>query len=69
MSRPGSAGPLCASPRQPAPFAAEREIRFGPDNRFRVLYSIDAENKTVQILAIGEKERNRLIVGGEEVEL
>lgn len=55
--------------RQPGPFAAQWEIRFGPDNRFRVLYSIDEENHTVQIVAIGEKEGDRLIVGGEEVEL
>src|SRR5881409_465353 len=51
--------------RQPAPFAAQWEIRFGPDNRFRVLYDIDEENRAVQIVAIGEKEGNRLIVGGE----
>ncbi|HEV3448032.1 MAG TPA: type II toxin-antitoxin system RelE/ParE family toxin [Gemmataceae bacterium] len=55
--------------RQPAPFAAQWEIRFGPDNRFRVLYDIDEEQHAVQIVAIGEKEGNRLIVGGEEVEL
>ena len=55
--------------RQPAPFAAQWEIRFGPDNRFRVLYDIDAQQHAVQIVAIGEKEGNRLIVGGEEVEL
>jgi mRNA-degrading endonuclease RelE of RelBE toxin-antitoxin system len=55
--------------RQPAPFAAQWEIRFGPGNRFRVLYGIDEENRAVQILAIGEKEGDRLIVGGEEVEL
>lgn len=55
--------------RQPAPFAAQWEIRFGPDNRFRVLYDIDEENHAVQIVAIGEKEGNRLIVGGEEIEL
>jgi mRNA-degrading endonuclease RelE of RelBE toxin-antitoxin system len=55
--------------RQPAPFAAQWEIRFGPDNRFRVLYDIDEEQLTVQIVAIGEKEGNRLVVGGEEVEL
>lgn len=55
--------------RQPAPFAAQWEIRFGPDNRFRVLYDIDEENRAVQIVAIGEKEGNRLIVDGEEVEL
>ena len=50
--------------RQPAPFGAEWEIRFGPDNRFRVLYDIDEEHHAVQIVAIGEKEGNRLIVGG-----
>src|SRR5438874_10420810 len=42
--------------RQPAPFAAEREIRFGPNNRFRVLYDIDEEQRTVEMVAIGEKE-------------
>jgi mRNA-degrading endonuclease RelE of RelBE toxin-antitoxin system len=55
--------------RQPAPFAAQWEIRFGPNNRFRVLYDIDEAHQEVQIVAIGEKEGNRLIVGGEEVEL
>src|SRR5438105_5009119 len=55
--------------RQPAPFAAEWEIRFGRDNRFRVLYDIDEDHRTVQIVAVGEKEHNRLIVGGEELEL
>jgi mRNA-degrading endonuclease RelE of RelBE toxin-antitoxin system len=55
--------------RQPAAFAAQWEIRFGPDNRFRVLYDINDEQQVVQILAIGEKQGNRLIVGGEEVEL
>lgn len=53
--------------RQPAPFAAQWELRFGPDNRFRVLYDIDEEHRVVEIVAIGEKERNRLIVGGKEV--
>ena len=55
--------------RQPAPFAAQWEIRFGPKNRFRVLYDIDEVNRAVQIVAIGEKEGNCLTVGGEEVEL
>ncbi len=54
--------------RQPAPFGAHWEIRFGPDNRFRVLYDIDEGQQAVQILAVGEKEGNRLIVAGEEVE-
>lgn len=54
--------------RQPAPFGAEWEIRFGPGNRFRVLYDIDEEQHEVQILAIAEKQGNKLIVGGEEVD-
>src|SRR5712692_7560475 len=53
--------------RQPAPFGAEWEIRFGPDNRFRVLYDIAEEQHTVQIVAIGEKKGNRLIVAEEEI--
>src|SRR5438270_13897546 len=55
--------------RQPAPFGATWEIRFGPDNRFRVLYDLEEVQRAVQILAIGEKVGNRLIVGEEEVEL
>jgi mRNA-degrading endonuclease RelE of RelBE toxin-antitoxin system len=55
--------------RQPAPFGAEWEIRFGPNNRFRVLYDIDEEEHAVHIAAIGEKVGNRLIIGGEEIDL
>ena len=55
--------------RQPAIFEAQWELRFGPDNRFRVFYEIDREEHAVYILAIGIKERNRLFIGGEEVEL
>ena len=55
--------------QQPAAFGAQWEIRFGPDNRFRVLYDIDQKNRRVEVLAIGEKDGNRLIVAGEEVEL
>jgi mRNA-degrading endonuclease RelE of RelBE toxin-antitoxin system len=55
--------------RQPAAFHAEWELRFGPSNRFRVFYQIDRENREVRIVAIGVKDRNRLIVGGEEVTL
>lgn len=55
--------------RQPAIFEAKWELRFGPDNRFRVFYEIDREEHVVYILAIGIKERNRLFIGGEEVEL
>ena len=48
---------------------ADWEIRFGPDNRFRVLYTVDEGNREVVILAIGVKRGNRLIVGDEEMRL
>ena len=54
--------------RQPAPFAAQWEIRFGPDNRFRVFYQVQADSLTVRILAVGVKDRSRLLIGGEEYE-
>src|SRR5262249_17388107 len=54
---------------RPAPCGATWEARFGPDNRFRVLYDLDGAQPAVHILAVGEKEGNRLIVGGEEVGL
>jgi hypothetical protein len=55
--------------RPPAAFQAEWELRFGPNNRFRVFYQIDQERREVRIVAIGVKDRNRLLVGGEEVKL
>jgi len=55
--------------QQPAPFEATWELRFGPANRFRVLYGVDHEHREVQIQAIGVKKGNRLFVAGEEVEL
>jgi len=54
---------------QPAPFEATWELRFGPQNRFRVFYEVDNEERTVQVLAIGIKDGNRLFIGGEEIEL
>jgi hypothetical protein len=45
------------------------EIRFGPNNRFRVFYRIDVSKKQVRILAIGVKKRNQLWLGGERFEL
>lgn len=45
------------------------ELRLGPNNRFRVLYCVDVDRLEVQILAIGVKEGNRLMVGGEELKL
>ncbi len=47
---------------------AQWEIRFGPDNRFRVFYEVDHDAGVVYVLAIGIKIRDRLYIGGEEVE-
>jgi hypothetical protein len=55
--------------QRPVDFGATWELRCGPDNRFRVLYALDLERQEVQILAIGIKDRNRLLFGGEELEL
>ena len=49
-------------------FESEWEIRFGPNNRFRVFYEIERATRAVYILAIGVKVRDRLTIGGEEVE-
>jgi mRNA-degrading endonuclease RelE of RelBE toxin-antitoxin system len=54
---------------QPAPFGATWELRFGPGNCFRVFYEVDNTERIVWILAIGIKERDRLLIGGEEFEL
>lgn len=51
-----------------APFGATWELRFGPANRLRVFYEIDLTTRSVQVLAIGVKERNKLFIAGEESE-
>jgi mRNA-degrading endonuclease RelE of RelBE toxin-antitoxin system len=51
---------------QPAPFEATWELRFGPSNRFRVFYDVDGTARVVDILAIGLKDRQRLLIGGKE---
>jgi mRNA-degrading endonuclease RelE of RelBE toxin-antitoxin system len=53
---------------QPAPFEASWELRCGPDNRFRVFYDVDSASQVVQVLAVGVKDRSRLLIGGEEYE-
>jgi mRNA-degrading endonuclease RelE of RelBE toxin-antitoxin system len=55
--------------KQQPDFEGEWELRFGPENRFRIFYAIDIENHEVHILAIGVKKGSRLFIGGEEVEL
>ncbi len=55
--------------KRPVTFEAEWELRFGPDNKFRVFYDINMDSHEVHILAIGVKEGNRLFIGGKEVKL
>jgi len=54
--------------REPAAFGATWEIRFGPDNRFRVLYRIELPRQVV-VLAVGVKQNNRLWVGDQGIKL
>ena len=54
---------------RPSAFGTAWEIRFGPNNRFRVFYRTDPATRKVHILAIGTKVGNRLFIGGEEFEL
>jgi mRNA-degrading endonuclease RelE of RelBE toxin-antitoxin system len=54
---------------QPTSLGAVWEIRFGPNNRFRVFYDTNQARREVYILAIGVKRGNRLFIGGEEFEL
>lgn len=51
---------------RPAPSGATWELRLGPNNRFRVYYRADTETHEVFILAVGEKQRERVYVGKEE---
>ena len=48
-------------------FQGDWELRFEPGNRFRVFYEVDDQLMEVNVLAIGFKFGNRLVVGGEEV--
>jgi hypothetical protein len=54
---------------RPAAFGEAWELRFGPDNRFRVFYRVATEATEVHILAIGAKTGNRLSIGGKRFEL
>ena len=55
--------------KRSASFEGEWELRFGPDNCFRVFYEVDMEHREVYILAVGFKEGNRLFIGEEEIRL
>jgi len=52
--------------KRPIVSGADWELRTGPDNRFRVFYEIDRENRVVRILAFGVKDHARLTIGDEE---
>jgi mRNA-degrading endonuclease RelE of RelBE toxin-antitoxin system len=45
---------------------AAYELRVGD---FRVYYDVDAKKRVVSVRTIGLKVRNRVIIGGEEMEL
>ncbi len=47
------------------PFATW-ELRLGD---LRVFYNVNDLEQTIEIVAVGIKEHNRLIIGGEEVKL
>jgi mRNA-degrading endonuclease RelE of RelBE toxin-antitoxin system len=52
--------------KRPVSFGAQWELRLGPDNRFRVFYQVQGEDREICVMAIGVKDRNRLLIGGEE---
>jgi mRNA-degrading endonuclease RelE of RelBE toxin-antitoxin system len=54
---------------RPVRFNARWELRFGPNNRFRVYYRIEESEHEVYILVIGLKIRDKVYIGGEEYEL
>jgi len=55
--------------QQPALLDATWELRFRPDNRFRVLYTVDRNRHEVHVLGVGVKDGNRLLIEGKEMEL
>jgi mRNA-degrading endonuclease RelE of RelBE toxin-antitoxin system len=45
------------------------ELRFGPQNCFRVFYKIDNLHNEILILAIGIKVKEKLYIGKKEIKL
>ena len=45
------------------------QLRFGPRNRLRLFYDVDALCRRVCVLAAGEKLGTKLYVNGEEIQL
>lgn len=52
--------------KRPIGIEAKWELRFGPNNCFRVFYRIESMNNEVWILAIGIKDGEKLIFGEKE---
>jgi mRNA-degrading endonuclease RelE of RelBE toxin-antitoxin system len=48
---------------------SEWELRCGPNNQFRIFYKVYPKEHVVNIVAIGEKHGNRLLIGGVEYPL
>lgn len=42
------------------------ELRLG---NLRLFYNVDTEQQVVEIVAVGVKDHNRLVIGGQEIEL
>lgn len=55
--------------RIPNSLNATWEMRCGMNNRYRVFYDIDVEDRIVVVLAVGRKLGGRLYIGNEELEL
>jgi hypothetical protein len=55
--------------KPPGLFGGDWELRFRPDNRFRVYYQVHSDLSQVHILALGVKAGNRIEIGWEEFEL
>jgi hypothetical protein len=51
---------------KPTRFGEAWELRFGPDNLFRVFYRTDEEAVQVRVLAIATKIGAKLYIGGKE---
>ncbi len=43
------------------------EIRFGPSNTLRAVYSVDPEKRVVEVVAVGVKQGNRIMIAGKEL--
>lgn len=45
------------------------ELRCGPNNTFRIFYSVHESSAEVWILAVGRKVKEKLYIGGKEIKL